>query len=175
MPIRTFTPFPILKTYRLVWRQPATTDDVPIFALRSNENVNKYLDRNPSRSIADAQSFIAAVNQNIEKNNAVYWAITLNDQLIGTICLFGFSDADNTAEIGYELLPDYQGKGFMREALRAVIQYGFEHTGLHAITAYTHCENQSSTKLLEQFNFKRALQLVEDGHIVGYKLSKQES
>ena len=51
---RNFKPFPVLKTERLTLRKLASTDDNEIFALRSNENVNKYLDRKPSKSIDDA-------------------------------------------------------------------------------------------------------------------------
>lgn len=154
---KNFTPFPVLQTERLALRQLRSTDDKEIFALRSNDNVNKYLDRKPSQSIDDAMNFIQAINENIQRNDSLYWAITWNgtDKLIGTICLFGFSEGDSKAEIGYELLPGFQGKGIMQEAASKVIQFGFQHVGLNSIEAYTHCKNQSSTRLLEKLNFKR--------------------
>jgi ribosomal-protein-alanine N-acetyltransferase len=109
-----------LKTERLTLRQLRSSDDKEIFALRSNDNVNKYLDRKPSKSIDDAKNFIQTINENIQRNDSIYWAITLNgtDKLIGTICLFDFSEDNSKAEIGYELLPDFQGKGIMQEALQ---------------------------------------------------------
>ena len=154
---RNFKPFPVLKTERLTLRQLANTDDNEIFALRSSENVNKYLDRKPSKSIDDAKTFIQTINKNIEKNDSIYWAITLNDtdKLIGTICLFDFSDDNLKAEIGYELLPKFQGKGIMQEATSKVIDFGIQRIGLNLIKAYTHSENQSSTRLLEKFNLKK--------------------
>jgi len=154
---RNFKPFPVLKTERLTLRQLVSNDDNEIFALRSNDNVNKYLDRTPSKSIDDAKTFIQTINENIERNDSVYWAITLNgtDKLIGTICLFDFSDDNLKAEIGYELLPDFQGKGIMQEATSKVIDFGFQHVGINSIEAYTHPGNQRSTRLLEKLNFKR--------------------
>lgn len=154
---RNFKPFPVLKTERLTLRQLVSNDDNEIFALRSNDNVNKYLDRTPSKSIDDAKTFIQTINENIERNDSVYWAIMLNgtDKLIGTICLFDFSDDNLKAEIGYELLPDFQGKGIMQEATSKVIDFGFQHVGLNSIEAYTHPGNQRSTRLLEKLNFKR--------------------
>lgn len=150
-----FTQFPVLKTERLILRQLQSSDDKEIFAMRSNENVNKYLDRKPARSIDDARNFIHAINENIQRNDSVYWAITLKDvdKLMGTICLFEFSEDRSKAEIGYELLPDFQGKGFMEEAASAVIHVGFYHIGLQSIEACTHPENQHSTKLLKKLNF----------------------
>ena len=154
---RNFKPFPVLKTERLTLRQLASSDDNEVFALRSNENVNKYLDRKPSKSIDDAKTFIQTINKNIQKNDSIYWAITLNDtdKLIGTICLFDFSDDNLKAEIGYELLPEYQGKGIMQEASSKVIDFGIQRIGLNLIQAYTHSGNQSSIRLLEKFNFKK--------------------
>lgn len=154
---RNFTPFPVLKTERLVLRQLKISDDKEIFALRSDDNINKYLDRKPAKSIDDARNFIQAINENIQRNASIYWAITMNgsDKLIGTICLFDFSNDNLKAEIGYELLPGFQGKGLMQEAAIKVIDFGIQHIGLNSIEAYTHSENQSSTRLLEKLKFKR--------------------
>jgi ribosomal-protein-alanine N-acetyltransferase len=154
---RNFTPFPVLKTERLTLRQLVSSDDNEIFALRSNENINKYLDRKPSKSIDDAKNFIQTINENIQRNESVYWAITLNgtDKLIGTICLFDFSVDNLKVELGYELLPDFQQKGIMQEAASKVIDFAIQHIGLNSIEAYTHSENQSSTRLLHKLNFKK--------------------
>ena len=167
---KNFKPFPVLKTGRLTLRQLVSTDDNEIFALRSNENVNKYLDRKPSKSIDDAQTFIQTINKNIQTNNSIYWAITLNgtDKLIGTICLFGFSGDNLKAEIGYELLPGFQGKGIMQEAISKVVDFGFQHIGLHSIEAFTHLENQSSTRLLGKLNFKK--NGAAEGNLMMFKL-----
>ncbi len=154
---RKLKTFPILATERLIIRQLSVSDVQEIFLLRSNALVNKYLDRPPSKTIDDAKVFIQTINENIQKNNSIYWAITLSDtnKLIGTICLFNFSDDNLKAEIGYELLPDFQGKGIMQEALSKVINFGFQQIGLHSIEAYTHSENRCSTRLLEKLNFKK--------------------
>lgn len=154
---RNFKPFPVLKTERLTLRQLVSCDADEIFALRSNDNVNKYLDRKPSKSIDDAKTFIQTINKNIQRNDSIYWAITLTgiDKLIGTICLFDFSDDNLKAEIGYELLPNFQRKGIMQEAASKVLDFGIQHIGLNLIAAYTHSENQNSTRLLEKFNFKK--------------------
>jgi ribosomal-protein-alanine N-acetyltransferase len=156
MTARNFAPFPVLKTQRLTLRQLVSSDENEIFALRSNDNVNKYLGRQPSKSIDDARNFIRNINENIQRNESVYWAITLNgtDKLIGTICLFDFSDENQKAEIGFELLPDFQGKGIMQEATVKVIDYALQHIGVNSIEAYSHSENKSSARLLEKSNFR---------------------
>ncbi len=171
---RNFKPFPVLKTERLVLRQLAGSDDNDIFALRSNDHVNKYLGRKPAKSLDDAKSFIKTINENIQRNDSIYWAITLKgtDKLIGTICLFDFSDDNLKAAIGYELIPGFQGKGIMQEAASTVIDFGIHHIGLHSIEAYTHSENQRSTKLLEKFDFKK--NIAGDGNFMMFKLTSKD-
>jgi ribosomal-protein-alanine N-acetyltransferase len=152
-----FTPFPVLKTERLTLRQLSVNDDKEIFALRSDKEVNKYLDRAPCNTIEDARNFIYKISEVVRQNEGIYWAITLagNDKLAGTICLFNFSNENEQAEIGYELLPAFQGQGIMQEAISKVIAFGLDVIGLKAIEAYTHLENESSSKLLEKFNFRK--------------------
>jgi len=171
---RIFTPFPIIKTDRLILRQLVNTDDNEIFALRSDDNVNRYLDRQPSKSLEDAKSFIQTITEHVTKNDSIYWAISLSGKLIGTICLFEFADDNIKAEIGYELLPSYQGKGLMQEAASKVLEFGFQHIGLNSIEAYTHSENQNSTRLLEKFNFKKQSPSEDnsDKSFIVFKLSK---
>ena len=152
--------FPILITERLTLRQLTIEDQQDIFALRSDPEINKFLDRQLCMTIEDAKDFIIKVNNNINKGDAYYWAITMTDTktLVGTICLFDFSREKNSCEIGYELMTKYQGQGIMKEAVHAVIDYVFQTLKCHKILAYTHYENQQSTNLLLKFNFEKSLE-----------------
>ena len=152
---RKFTPFPILNTERLTLRQLSLDDQQAIFDLRSDAAINQYLDRAPCKTIEEAQQFIEKINDAIKNNNALYWAISLNsnDTLVGTICLFDFSDEHDSCEIGFELMPPFQGQGIMKEATQAVITYVFQTLQYKKIVACTHHDNQKSTLLLLQLNF----------------------
>lgn len=157
---RSFTPFPILTTERLTLRQLSTDDGQNIFALRSDTEINKYLDRQASKTIENAINFINKINDSIKKNDTIYWAITLTNSkiFVGTICLFDFSNEKNKCEIGYELLTNFQGQGIMKEAIRKVIDYAFQTMRLKKIEAFTHNDNQRSTKLLTKFDFKKSIE-----------------
>lgn len=152
---RLFTPFPEITTNRLLLRKLRSDDANAIFALRTDEQVNQFLDRKLPETIDEVKAFIQNVNENIQKNDSLYWAITLIDshQLVGTICLFCFSADNSTAEIGYELLPEFQGMGIMQEAAMEVTGFGFETLGLNSVEAYVHAENQPSVRLLEKLGF----------------------
>jgi [ribosomal protein S5]-alanine N-acetyltransferase len=157
---RNFTPFPILTTERLTLRQLLIDDQQDIFALRSDTAINKYLDRAPCKTTEDAINFINKVNDNIKKNNSIYWVITLTKtkKFAGTICLFGFSNENNKCEIGYELLTNFQGQGIMKEPAEKVINYAFQIIRLQKIEAFTHNQNINSTKLLEKLYFIKSIE-----------------
>ena len=116
--------------------------------LRSDEQVNKFLDRPKSVNINDAKNFIEKILDAVKSNQSIYWAITLKDEdtLIGTICMWNISFENNMAEIGYELHPDFQGKGLMQEAISTVTDYGFNKMNLKVITAFTHIDNTTIDK-----------------------------
>lgn len=158
MPKINFSSFPILTTERLTLRQLSIADQENIFALRSDKEVNKYLDRQVSKTVEDAVNFINKINDNIKNENSIYWVITLTDAgtFVGTICLFNFSSEKSTCEIGYELMVKYQGKGIMKEAVKEVIDYAFQTLQFRKIVAVTHNGNQTSTKLLTKFGFIKA-------------------
>ena len=150
-----FTPFPLLTTERLTLRQLTLEDDNEIFRLRSDESVNKFLDRPIAKTIDDAIQFINKINRSISKNELIYWAVTFKNhfKLIGTICLWNISDDCTNAEIGFELLPDYQGKGVMQAVLPIVIKYGFEIMKLNSIDGDVDPDNAKSIKLMEKNGF----------------------
>ena len=152
---KPFTPFPVLTTERLSLRQMEINDEQEIFKLRSDSKINKYLDRQIANTIDDARNFINKVNENINKNDSLYWAITFKGKniLVGTICLFSFSDEKDKCEIGYELLSNFQGQGIMQEAVEKVIDYAFNTIEVKKIDAFFHRDNQSSIKLLKKFSF----------------------
>lgn len=160
----TFSPFPNLTTERLTLRQLATEDDNDLFVLRSDEHVMKYIARPLYKNIEEAREKIVYLNNGIAKSEWIFWTITLkNDtKLIGTICLWNIIKEHYRAEVGFELHPNFQGKGLMQEALTAVLDYGFKDMGFHSIVGYVNPNNLSSIKLMERNNFVREAYFKED-------------
>lgn len=152
-----FSIFPVLTTERLLLRKLTAEDEQEIFALRTDDTVNKYLDRIKARSLEDARKFIQKVNKSIASNELIYWGICLrpNTKIIGTVCFWNIAVENDKAEIGYELLPACQGKGLMQEALSAIIDYGFTSMRLTTIEAAADPQNERSVKLLGKIGFKK--------------------
>lgn len=150
-----FHPFPELITNRLSLRQLEPADAQEIFLLRSDAEISRYIDRPVANSITDGLKFIHKINISISQDESIYWAIVPKgaESLIGTICLWNWNRQNKTAELGYELFPSAQGKGFMHEALTRVIPFGFDVMGLNTIQAWIHPANLRSIRLIEKNGF----------------------
>jgi len=159
MPLTTFA------SERLIFRKLTLEDAPEIYFLRSDNAVNKFIKRNKPKRIEDARQFILDRNRDIEEGKLYYWAISIKNttKLIGSICLWNLSEDGTTAEIGYDLHPTFQKMGYMSEAMKAVMDYGFSVLKLTTIEAFTHRNNRASTKLLESHHFILDLNRVDDG------------
>ncbi len=151
----SFVPFPTLTTERLTLRQLEIEDEKEIFEIRSDERISEYLDRPLYKTIDETREFIKKINDGIAENKWLYWALTLknNPKLIGTICIWNISEDRSKAEIGFELLPDFQGRGLMQEAVAAVIEYGFKNMHLDFLEGEVDPSNFKSIALMERNGF----------------------
>jgi ribosomal-protein-alanine N-acetyltransferase len=160
-----FTPFPELRTERLLLRKLKATDAPILFFLRSNSKVLEYLARPKAKSIEEVQEFIRDINKNLDEGIAILWGISLlnnPEELIGTICLWHISVENQRAETGYMLHPEHWRKGIMKEALLKVLEYGFDVMNLHSIEARLDPANSSSVGVLETTGFVREGYFKED-------------
>jgi [ribosomal protein S5]-alanine N-acetyltransferase len=160
-----FHPFPQIETERLLLRKLKNQDADEIFNLRSDENVMKYIGKDPITSISEAIEFIQLVNNSLVTNFGISWAIALKEdpqKLIGTIGHWRLIKEHYRAEVGYMLSPKFWKKGIMKEALIKVIDYGFNEMKLHSIEAHINPENAASAGILEATGFVREAYFKED-------------
>ncbi len=150
-----FSPFPELVTSRLQLRQITPEDSPAFFAMRSDPEVMKYIDRPLAKTVDDALALITLITDLQQKNEGITWGIFLIDgsPLMGTIGFWRIQKENYRAEIGYLLHPSLQGKGFMQEAISTVLQYGFKSMKLHSVEANVKPGNKSSEKLLLRNGF----------------------
>ncbi len=164
-----FTPFPILETKRLQLRRLANNDFNEILALRSDKETMQYIPRPLAKNKEDALEHIALINSRIESNEGINWAITLkkDSKLIGIIGHYRLKPEHYRAEIGYMLFPEYHGKGIMTEAIKEVVNYGFEVMKLHSIEALIDPRNIASEKVLQKNGFVKEAHFIENEYYKG--------
>lgn len=152
-----FTPFPVLGTDRLVLRNLLPTDADEVLAIRGNETTMQYIPRPVARTKEDALAVIDMITGFTARNERINWAVTEKetDKLIGIIGYVNFRAESHRAEVGYVLNHEYQRRGIMYEALRAVLDYGFNVLQLHSIEAIIRTDNIASIQLVEKAGFVR--------------------
>lgn len=144
-----------LETTRLVLRSLHPNDKDAMRLLRSNDRVNQYLDRAKIDSQEESIAFIKKILKGVDQDKWYYWAICFEElnQLIGTVCLWDFSEDRKQAELGFEMLPAYYGQGIMTEVLQSIIPFAFQTIKLKTLYAYTHVDNKKSIALLKKNKF----------------------
>jgi [ribosomal protein S5]-alanine N-acetyltransferase len=150
--------FPVLETKRLILRQPQEADIDFIFLQRSSPIVNKYIKREPAKTREDAVAHFEKITRNFHEDKGVPWSICLkeNNQLIGFISLWNYSEDRKKAEVGYDLHPDFHNRGFMSEAIVPVLHHCFFAKGFEILEGFTDRRNEASKRILLKSNFTYA-------------------
>ena len=82
------------------------------------------------------------------------FAVLLGEEPIGDVTLYLFGP--DVAELGWILNRRYQGRGYAREAVAAVMDYGRRERGISRFFAQCDSENAASIRLMERLGMKRA-------------------
>jgi ribosomal-protein-alanine N-acetyltransferase len=87
--------------------------------------------------------------------NGVNFGIYNGKKLIGKIRISNIvMGVFKNAFIGYSMDEKEQGKGYMKEAVKLVVEYAFEELELHRIEATTLIDNERSQRVLKNSGFK---------------------
>ena len=132
-------------------------DVAELYAVFSDPEVVRYWSRPPLTELAEAVAMIERYERNMDGGSLLQWGIVRadEDRLLGTCTLADIDLAHQRASLGYALARDAWGQGFAREAVRAMIDYGFQALELHRITADVDPRNTRSRRMLEEFGFSR--------------------
>lgn len=152
---------------RLRWLTPADTS--ALFAIFGDPLVCRYWSRPPLQSLESAVELQREITRCFLNRSLFQWGIVTiaNDHVIGTCTLASLSAEHRRAEVGYALARDAWGKGYMAEALPALIRFAFETLELHRLEADVDPRNQRSIDVLERIGFRREGFLRERYHLNG--------
>ena len=146
--------FPVIHTGRCLLRKIIAADQQEIFEGLSHPKVTKYY----AVSYASFEATKAQMdfyNDLLSNGTGIWWAVCLGDSeaFIGACGFNNFSGQHKRAEIGFWLLPAFQRKGYMTEAVAAILEYGFKQMELHRIEAIVEPGNTNSAGLLKKLGF----------------------
>ena len=122
-----------------------------------------FYDGKQAETEAEAAKMLQQIEQDYLSGESLHWGIEerSSGKLTGTCGFYrGFKNA--SGELGSVLLPEYRGKGYMTEAMRLAIDYGFRRIGLKRIFAVTSKDNSAAIRLMERLNFSRTKETKEE-------------
>jgi [ribosomal protein S5]-alanine N-acetyltransferase len=150
---------PTLKTSRLVLRQLMIGDADALFKTLSDDEVMRYWSDGPHQTVDDTRSYIAW-NADLRSDHKC-WAITSDGMdAMGWVILI--PRRKDNFELGYILGRQHWRQGYLSEAAKAVLDYGFGELRVRRIMADTDPDNDASIALLEKLGFRKEGYLREE-------------
>jgi RimJ/RimL family protein N-acetyltransferase len=84
------------------------------------------------------------------------WAIALDGRFAGTVGFAGPPDPEGSVQVGYSVLPEWQGRGVATDALRGIVGWAFGHPEVRRVRATIPPWNAPSIRVAEKVGFARA-------------------
>jgi ribosomal-protein-alanine N-acetyltransferase len=150
--------FPELATERLRLREITMDDADWLLAYRSTPEIVYGQGFPAPEGIDDARDELRRyIVEPFARDEGLRWGIALRgaDALVGSA---GFDEWDRevgSAELDYDLAPEYWGRGIMTEALTAILSHGFSAMALNRVQLMVMPRNARSLGLAGRLGFVR--------------------
>lgn len=147
----------VFKTKRRIIKPTSENDAKLIYELLNTQKFIKFVGDREIKSIEDAKKYIQIriLPQLYMLSYSSYSIITTSDgSKIGSCGLYNRNGVDEI-DIGFALLPQFEGLGFAYEAAHRLLRAAFEEFKIEEIKAITSKENISSQRLLEKLGLER--------------------
>jgi ribosomal-protein-alanine N-acetyltransferase len=172
-----------LETERLVLR-PYEEKDLPEYhRLFSDKENMYYLDDIITNTLEESrESLQDAIDVN-DSGKARRFAITLEDRLIGAC---GYDLAAQTpvgkvVHMGWFIMPEYQNKGYVTEAVKKVLEFAFMRDNCVRVETGCFKDNIPSQKVMIKAGFRKEAERIQarwhDGQMkdrLGYAINRGE-
>jgi len=143
-----------IKTSHLIIREIIQEDLMALYNLLSNEDVMHY-SVHGAYSLEQTKEWLSFIIDFYTKNPVGMWAVAEknNNQLIGICGLMPLDDNPSQYQIGYRILPAFQGRGYATEAVIAVRNYAC-NVNISNFVAFVERENKPSIRVAEKIGMK---------------------
>lgn len=165
----------MLETDRIILRPMRKEDVSPIFAMRSDADVMRFI-RAPATRPSEAEDWIKLVSSRWSNEKIGFCSLIerLSGKFLGWCGLWRLEETGET-EVGYAIAKEFWGNGYAPEAAEAFLKYGFEKLNLDKIVAVAHPENESSQRVMQKLGMSYDYKGKFYGlHLVHYTITREE-
>lgn len=149
----------ILKTRRLVVRGWLETDRDLFREINSDPKVMEFFSFR--RTPAESDEMLAKLNRMISDTGLGFYAVALRDtdEPIGfcglAVANVGTALTPGSVEIGWRLAARFWGNGYITEAAKALIDFGFAEKAMPEIVSFAVAGNHRSTAVMQRLGMRR--------------------
>jgi ribosomal-protein-alanine N-acetyltransferase len=147
----------MIRTERLVLRRWRGADRAPFAALNADPAVMEHMQGLMTRERSDA--FVDRIEGQWDDRGWGLWAVEVPGvaPLVGYVGLWpaDYVTGDPMVEVGWRLAHEHWGHGYVTEAAREALRFGFEDVGLDEIVSFTVPQNQPSWRVMERIGLVR--------------------
>jgi [ribosomal protein S5]-alanine N-acetyltransferase len=151
---------PNLAEWWLESRQEAETVKFNPLAPSTVEQLRERL----SKSCSDLAIF--------DKAESFFWAINVDDEIVGHLTMQNINRMMLTAEIGYGVSTHARGRGIATLAIQTLAKNVFSQTPLRKLIAFVHEDNLPSRNALAKVGFKQE-GLLREHYLVNGKVANE--
>lgn len=153
---------------KVILREVITDDYLGIYKNIQDKKIALFVGTPYPYGQIEAKQFVKRAIESNKQKVELHLAILekKSGSLSGLISLM-FDNKNPVAEIGFWIGDSYRGKGFMPEACKLLIKYGFEKLNLKRIYGRAYSQNRSSCRVFEKLGFKMEGQMRENVYRFG--------
>lgn len=149
------------RSERLLLRRPRESDLQPLISSWTDPETNKYVDRRDDTEgfliqlIADMQ---AKAPGDQDPSGAWYQYVVERIEdgaVVGDVGVGFFVPGERQVELGYRILPGHRRRGYIKEALAALIEHLIEAHSIHRFVGVAASGNSASIAVLRSLGFRR--------------------
>lgn len=145
---------PVLSSNRLTLRPVQRDDQAFIFNGLSHPEVIRYygVSYDTFEATSDQMDWYEQLHQN---GTGAWWLVleASTNRFLGAGGLNDLAEDHRKAEIGFWLLPEAWGNGYMKEAFPLILNYAFHHRNLHRIEGFVDQGNANCKRALSKVGF----------------------
>lgn len=145
-------------TDRLCLREVSEKDYDFISELETSDFIQKFeSDTIPKKEDVD-KKFLKMLEYINEVPRTKYYLIVTklpNFQPVGKLIFWEIDSSIREWEIGWDVHPNYVGKGYAPEAAKALLEFAFNNLGVHRIQALCNDKNTNSEKVMIKIGMKK--------------------
>jgi ribosomal-protein-alanine N-acetyltransferase len=151
----------MLETARLSIRIDTVEEYMHLFKTLTDAELKEYFGIRTDEELGKQKDKVSGGFTTYRTNMVFFHLIErASGMVVGSFAFHNWLPMHRRSEIGYAMLGDeYKNKGYMREAIAAIVAYGFEAMDLNRMEAFIHPDNTASRKLVERVGFQ------QEGHL----------